>query len=211
MQEPVRAATNGDRGGATCLSPELAALIADAAVEHCTAGAPASRPASRALVCVTSDNEAHGVAAEGPMRHMRASRAVALPQHAAMAAHPHSMYGGAVDGGFVADAGARWSTASASTLGALPAAMPQYQPGASRVLQEIPRIKFPETKAGRQIQRLCGPDLRMLGILSAFVISAGSWMVCELHSVAQSRSVCWSLCAGWRSKGPDGGLSLAGV
>lgn len=171
VQEPVAVgAAAGERGGATCLSPELAALIADAAVEHCTSGAAAG---SRALVRVAPDTEAHMAAGGGSSHHGLPPRTVVVSQHSAMAGRPHSMYGGASEGGFVADVGARWPT---SALGALPTAVPlsQHRPGASRVLQDIPRIKFPETKAGRQIQRLCGPDLTMLCTLAVDCVAAVS-------------------------------------
>lgn len=162
VQDNRRASTS-DRGRATCLSPELAALIADAAVEHCTSGAPpAARPTSRALVCVAGEDtahrhtrgehELHAPAAEG-LNHRPPSRWALSSQHAG-AAPMQGMHGLEGGGGYYGSAWAPWSTATGSTLGALPLA--HHMAGPPRVMPEIPRIKFPETKAGRRIQRRCG-------------------------------------------------------
>lgn len=174
---PAAADRSCSRDRPTCLSPELAALIADAAVEHCTAGAAGSRGTSRALVCVADDgtadprdfecSEPAHVAGgnDGSYHH--------IPRWAAASRQPpaaswHDGQPGGNGSSQAVESCVRWSAATASTLGMLPAASsrPQQRPVPSRPPPDIPRIKFPSTKAGKQVQRRC-------------ITSSGAWMAMQ--------------------------------
>eukprot|EP00892_Ulva_mutabilis_P009300 jgi/Ulvmu1/6742/UM030_0077.1 len=151
----------GDRS--TCLSPELAALIADAAVEHCTSGAAASR----AVVCIEPRDSTHNMLSGSAAQHGCTSDRHAPPHRWGGGARRYgaASWNGSQSAGagssHAAESCVRWSAATGSTLGTGPSVMHRPREHAlsqklqtvSRPPMDIPRIQFPATKAGMKIQR----------------------------------------------------------